>query len=423
MLEHYFARPQTIDRIRASWIADPIERYVAWMHDHGYTPSTIQARVPVLVRFGDFATDRGARTWMELPEHVAPFVEFWQERHQARLRTPAPLQFSRWQIQKPVEEMLQCALPEFERPPQRARLPVPFAGEAPAFFLYLRAERGLSDSTVKHYLHYLRRFERHLMAAACRDLQALGPRLLRDFVEQVGSTLSTTSVASACDSVRGFLRYLHREEILDRDLSPAVERPRFYRQDRVPRSIPWPETRRLLKQIDRRGKVGKRDFAIVLLLVTYGLRAHEVASLTLEDVDWRAGILRISERKGGHSNHYRLTAAAGDALVDYIEHARPEIQDRRIFFNTRAPLRPLQSHVISHRVSYWLKRAGIPVPRAGAHTLRHAVVQHLLDHDFTLQQIGDYVGHRSPNSTQIYTKVDMRRLREISLGYGEEVLG
>lgn len=79
--------------------------------------------------------------------------------------------------------------------------------------------------------------------------------------------------------------------------------------------------------------------------------------------------------------------------------------------------------MISNRVSYWLKQADIFVPRAGAHTLRHTVVQHLLDHDFTLQQIGDYVGHRSPRSTQVYTKVDMRRLREIAVGYGEEVLG
>ena len=114
MLEHYFSRPRTIDRIRASWIGDPIERYVGWMRDHGYTPSTIQSRVPVLVRFGEFAADQGARTWKELPEHLAAFVEFWQQRLQARLRTPAPRRRHRWQVQKPVEEMIQCALPEFQ---------------------------------------------------------------------------------------------------------------------------------------------------------------------------------------------------------------------------------------------------------------------------------------------------------------------
>lgn len=156
--------------------------------------------------------------------------------------------------------------------------------------------------------------------------------------------------------------------------------------------------------------------------MTYGLRAREVASLTLEDVDWRTGIIRLSERKGGHSAHYRLTAAAGDALLDYLKHGRPEVEDRHIFFNVCAPLRPVQPHVISSRVAYWLKRAGISVPRAGAHTLRHTVVQHLLDHDFSLQEIGAYVGHRSPNSTQIYAKVDLRHLREIAHGYGEEAL-
>lgn len=422
MLEHYFALPRTIDRIRASWIAEPIERYVAWMRERGYARSTVQSRVPVLVRFGKFASDRGARTWKELPEHIAPFVAFWPQRHRARLRTPAPQRGDWREVQRAIEEMIQCALPEFERPSQRPRLPMPFATEAPGFFPYLRTERGLRENTVRHYLHYLRRFERHLADVGRPHLRSLSPKLLRDFIERTGNTLSMLSVASVCGSLRVFLRYLHREQILGQDLSPAVERPRLYRLDRVPRSIPWSETRRLLEQIDRRGAVGRRDFAIMLLLVTYGLRAHEVASLTLEDVDWRSGIIRISERKGGHSTHFRLTAAAGDALVDYIEHARPEVQDRHIFFNSRAPLRPLRSHVISHRASHWLQQAGISVPRAGAHTLRHAVVQHLLDHDFSLQQIGDYVGHRSPNSTQIYTKVDMRHLREIALGYGEEVL-
>jgi len=421
MLEHYYVRPQTIDRIRASWIADPIESYVELVRDRGYSRSSVRTRVAVLYQFGEFAANRGASSWSELPKHIETFVAFWKQRHRRRFRSAAPDR--RWIIQKPVEEMLQCVLPDFERPRQRTRLPVPFAEEAPGFFPYLRTERGLSENTIRHYLHFLRRFERHLKDAGRSDLQSLCPEVLRGFVKNTASTLSTASVASACDSVRVFLRYLHREEILDRDLSPAVERPRSYRLDRMPRSIPWTETRPLLRQIDRRSKVGKRDFAIVLLLVTYGLRAHEVATLTLEDIDWRAGILRISQRKGGHSNHYRLTPAAGDALAEYIEHARPNVQDRRIFFAMYAPLRPLQSNGISQRVSYWLKRADISVPRAGAHTLRHTVVQHLLDHDLTLQQIGDYVGHRSPNSTQIYTKVDMLRLREIAFGYGEEVLG
>ena len=201
-----------------------------------------------------------------------------------------------------------------------------------------------------------------------------------------------------------------------------MEHPRPYRLAKVPRSIPWEDTRRLLEQIDRRSAVGRRDFALLLLLVTYGLRAKEVSSLTLDDVDWRSQTIRISARKGGHSTHYRLTAAVGEALAEYIEHVRPHVGDRHIFFRLQAPVRPLRPHVVSHRASHWLKQAGISVPRAGSHTLRHTFVQHLLDHGLSLQRIGDYVGHRSPDSTQIYAKADIRHLREIALCYGEEVL-
>lgn len=418
MLEHYFVLPKTIDRIRASWIADPIERYVAWLHHRGHSESTIRSRVPILVKFGEFAAAHGARSWEKLPEHLVAFVEFWPRRR----GQPVCKRGEPWHVQKPIEEMLQCALPGFERLSQRPRSPVPFATEVPGFFPYLRTERGLCEATVRHYLHYLRRFQQYLVDARCPDLRELSPKLLCDFVQRTSSSLSVSSVAAMCGALREFLRYLHRDKILVRDLRPAVELPHRYRLDRVPRSIPWAETQRLLEQIDRRGKLGQRDFAIVLLLVTYGLRAHEVAALTLEDVNWRSGILRISERKGGHSTQYRLTAAAGDALVVYIEKARPQVQDRRIFFNMHAPLQPLRPHAISHRVTYWLRQAGISVPRAGSHTLRHAVVQHLLDNNFSLREIGEYVGHRSPNSTQIYAKVDLHHLREISLGYGEEAL-
>lgn len=422
MLEHYFALPKTVDRIRASWIAFPIERYVARLHEGGFAASTVRWRVPVLIAFGEFAAGHGARTWEELPQHVAPFVAFWPQRHGARPWTPALERHQRFQIQKPIEEMIECAVAGFERPSPRRRLPEPFAGEAPGFFPYLRSERGFRDATLRRYLHYLRSFEKHLAEHGAPPLCHLHLSHLRSFIERTGERLSRASVAAACECLRVFLRYLHREQILERDLSPAVERPRLYRMERVPRSIPWAETRRLLAQVDRRGVGGRRDFAILLLLVTYGLRAHEVAALTLGDLDWRSGLLRIPERKAGHTTQYRLTAAVGEALLDYLEHGRPETQDRHVFFNLHAPLRPIQPHGVAQRATCWLQRSGISVPRAGSHTLRHTVVQHLLDHEVPLQQIGDYVGHRCPESTQIYLKVDLHHLREIAHGYGEEAL-
>jgi integrase/recombinase XerD len=175
---------------------------------------------------------------------------------------------------------------------------------------------GLREATIDHHVHYVRHLEHYLRATGHVDVRRLTPGLLREFIEEASRRLSTTSIAAICDSVRTFLRYLHREQILARDLSRAIERPRIYHAAQVPRSIPWEQTERLLRQIDRRGGAGRRDFAIVLILVTYGLRAREIAALRLDDIDWRAGILRIPERKGGHSTQYRLTPAVGDALAD-----------------------------------------------------------------------------------------------------------
>ena len=422
MLEHYFTRPKTVDRIRASWIAEPIERYVAWMHTRGYAVESVKQRVPLLVDFGAYALRRGARTWTELPQHVSPFLRFYRRRALARFRHLSNKHGLRWRVQTPIEEMLRCALPEFRAVPRRRSLPEPFAAEAPEFFSYLRDERGLSQSSVKHYLIHLRSFERYLAQKRCSGLRHLSPKLLRGFVEKSAKDLSTASIESLCQALRGFLRYLHREGIVERNLSPTVERPRSYRLSRVPRSIPWEDTRRFLQRIDRRSVVGCRDFAMMLLLVTYGLRAREVAALTLDDLDWRAGILRIPQRKGGHSTHFRLTASTGEALAAYIENGRPQTEDRHVFFSAHAPLRPVPPHLVAQRSAYWLNQAGISVPRAGSHTLRHTVVQHLLEEGLSLQQIGDFVGHRYPDSTQVYTKIDLRHLREIALGYGEEVL-
>lgn len=133
MLEHYFARPRTVDRIRASWIAEPIERYVERLRAVGLAPSTIRSRIPILVRFGEFAAERGARTFEELPESIAAFVEYWPQRHGARRWTPALAGTRRWQVQQPVEELIECAVPEFRRPSRRQRLPMPFVAEAPVF--------------------------------------------------------------------------------------------------------------------------------------------------------------------------------------------------------------------------------------------------------------------------------------------------
>lgn len=160
----------------------------------------------------------------------------------------------------------------------------------------------------------------------------------------------------------------------------------------------------------------------MLLLVTYGLRGREVAALTLDDIDWKRERLAVPERKAGHATAFPLSAAVGSALVDYLRHGRPQTTERRVFFRAAAPLHPVGPAAVSAIARHYLLKAGVQVPRPGSHTLRHTAVQRLVDAEFPLKTIGDFVGHRSPRSTEVYAKVAIEPLREVALGHGEEVL-
>ena len=227
---------------------------------------------------------------------------------------------------------------------------------------------------------------------------------------------------NACGTLRVFLRYLHREGVIAKDLSPLVEFPQHFRHSGIPRSISWEQVERVLAGIDRRSTSGKRDFVMLAMLATYGLRACEVASLKLDDIDWRNDRIKIRERKAGNTTTYPLAAAVGAALIDYLKNARPATTDRHVFFRTLAPYEPIGSAAITARATFYIRKAGIEVPRPGSHTLRHSCVQRLVDANFSLKHIGDYIGHRNASSTQIYAKVAIERLRTVALGDGEEVL-
>ncbi len=329
------------------------------------------------------------------------------------------------EVRGPIEQMLSVVMPGFEGTGRR-HLADPFATGPLAvsgFFEHLVAERGLRPATIFHYRHHLHRLEAYLDRVGLDDLRGLSPVLLSGFVaERAGSGLGRTTIRDTCGVLRVFLRYAHREGLVPRDLSTAVEWPQVYRLSSIPRSIPWEDVAKVLGTVDRRTPCGKRDHAILLLLVTYGLRAREVAALALEDIDWKRERLAVPERKGGHSTAFPLSTAVGEALVDYLRHGRPSTDDRHVFLRAAAPIRPLGAAAVSSVARRHLLEAGIDVPRPGSHTLRHTAVQRLVDADLPWKTIGDFLGHRSAASTAIYAKVAVEPLRRVALGDGEEVL-
>lgn len=195
-----------------------------------------------------------------------------------------------------------------------------------------------------------------------------------------------------------------------------------YRLAHLPRSITAEEVQTSLDGIDRRTVLGRRDYAMLLLLVTYGLRAREVAALTLDDIEWRHDRLRIPARKAGHSTAYPLSPLVGAAILEYLKAGRPCTCLRQVFFHVAAPCAPVTQAAVSSRAAYYLHRAGIVGPRLGSHTLRHSCVQRLVDAGWSLKAIGDYVGHASAASTEIYSKVAVETLREVALGPGEQLI-
>jgi len=421
MLEQHFVRPNSVDRIRASWIAEPIERYAGWLTERGYRPRNLFQRVPILLRFGEFAAERGASTWDDLPALVEEFVQKWVSQRRPQASSERAHCYAN-EIRNPIHQMLHLVVPGFVGTSRRRVSGAAFGQRVPGFFGYLREERGLREETLRHYDHHLTRFEQYLARIGLEALADLSPAVLSAFVTERSTQLGKTSLRDLCGTLRVFLRYLYREGILARDLSGSVGSPQRYRLSDLPRSIPWDDVRRMLEIVDRRTAVGRRDYAILLLLVTYGLRAREIASLTLEDLDWRAERLRVPERKAGHSTVFPLSPVVGAAVLDYLQHGRPQTSERPLFFRALAPPRPLTHAAVSSRASYYLRRAGCEVPRPGSHTLRHTCVQRLVDTGFSWKAIGDYVGHRSVASTAIYGKVAIEQLRELALGDGEDVL-
>lgn len=423
MLENYFVDPKTIERIRASWMGSAIEKYVGDLAEQRYSTRCILNRVPALMRFGTFAWDKGARKLGGLPRHVNAFVDWRLSTLGSALKNPLARRTTANEIRNPIEQMLRLVVPGFVGTKRIQRLVNPFESQTPAFFGYLRDERGLKESTLFQYSYGLRQFADYLTKIGLTDLSRLSVPILYAFVVEFAKRPLSLSIRSnLCGFLRVFLSYLFRQGILAKNLGGAVEFPRAYRLVHVPRSITWEEVRQVLQVVDRHTVTGKRDFAMLLLLVAYGLRAHEVANLTLGDIDWKNDRIRIPQRKAGHSSAYPLSPIVGKAILDYLKKGRPKTDDRHVFFGVLAPCKPISSGAVVHRAGFYLRKVGIKAPRLGAHTFRHTCAQRLVDAEFTLKTIGDYMGHRSSSSTEIYTKVDIEGLREVACGDGEEAL-
>jgi site-specific recombinase XerD len=401
------------------WLGPVFDRYAEWLSSRQTAKATALRHLQILAQFSQFVERRGVRDYAELPGHIDPFIKYRLRKFGKWCRNERDRATVRCASRAPVEQLLRQLIPGFLGTVRTS--PWPMQAMAPGLLEYLREERGLRPETIGGYEHHLRVFERFLDSARIQDLARLTPALVTRFLTESTAGLSWEAQSGRAGVLRVLLRYLHRQGLIATDLSRAVPRGRKYKQASIPRAIPWSEVERVLASIDRRSIRGKRDYAILMLLATYGLRSQEVAQLELSAIDWQRSQFHVLGRKAGNSTTYPLAASVGEAIIEYLR-LRPQCADRHVFVTLVAPYRPVGHWAVSGRASYYLRRAGIAVRRPGSHTFRHSCVQRLVEADMPFKLIGDYVGHRCDDSTQVYAKVAIHKLRALTLGDAEDVL-
>ncbi len=278
---------------------------------------------------------------------------------------------------------------------------------------YLRHERGAAASTVVNFAKYAAMFLDALPGQGLAE--ALGALTAADVVRFVAGWASTRSAASGQAMVyalRSLLRFLHAAGYLPRPLAQAVPAVPGWKRVRLPHGVTSQEMAALLAACDRGSATGLRDYAIMLLLTRLGLRAAEVAGISLGDIDWQQGVLTV-RGKGNSVAELPLPADVGEAMAGYVRHGRVPCRNPRLFLRARAPFTGLGPTGIADVVRRACDRAGLP--GFGPHRLRHAVACHLLRDGASLREIGQLLRHRDERATARYAAVEVDALAELAM--------
>ena len=272
---------------------------------------------------------------------------------------------------------------------------------------YLADERGLTDGTIGHYLTAARLFLSVQSPDGVLDLAALSVPEVLGFVTGRCPDLSVAGATGLLGGLRAFLRFAHLDGWTIVPLAQVVPSAAGWSLSSLPRGLPAEDVRRMLAGCDRKRGTGRRDYAILTVLVRLGLRAGEVAALRLDDVDWRGGQI-VVRGKGHREERMPLPVDVGEVIVDYLQHGRPVSPDRALFLKAHAPIRALTPDAVSEVVRASSERAGLP--GVGAHRLRHTAATQMLRGGAALSEVTQALRQHSAATTAIYAKIDHAQL-------------
>jgi integrase/recombinase XerD len=407
MFETLFRYPAIVARHQRGRFAEAREQFLNHCAGQGMAHATLQRYAQELL----VVAERIDITGSEVIESsvIDAAADRWAREQHQRQRVDS-LRWSRELFVQTAENWFRfLGYLEFPKPKI-----VPYADRVSDFAAYGRDERGLSPSTVRDQSWHVEKF---LCWLSDQD------RLFDDVsLEDVDRFLAAkgrqgwgrVSVATSAKALRAFFKHAAMRGWCTARIAAGIDSPRLFQHEGLPIGPSWPDVQRLIATTAGNSPRDIRDRAILILLATYGLRSSELSGLRLEDVNWEYEKVSIRRSKQRRAQEYPLASEAGEAILHYLQKARPRCTLREVFVTSKAPFRRLSQGALYHLVSSRLNALGIHTPRRGPHTLRHACAGHLVTEGFSLNEIGDHLGHRSAFATRIYAKVDLAGLREVA---------
>jgi site-specific recombinase XerD len=379
-----------------------IDSYIRLLNEEGYAPASVRDHVRVVVMFGESLRRSGCEI-RDLNEAIAKRFLYHEPKGQ-------------WHCAPATLRRLLAMLRRIG-----ATRGKPTAPQNPAQQLtddyrrFLLVERSLSVATAKGWLPFIDNFLFEQFGVGTLKLSGLHATDVTAFVQRHAHRHSPSQARKLVTAMRSFLRYLRYKGLIDADLDSTVPTVARWDLSSLPKHLPAVEVQRVLDHCDQTTSTGRRNYAILFLLARLGLRAGEVVRLNLEDIDWENARITI-RGKGGVWAQLPLPADVGHAIAQYLHRDRPRCSCRRVFIRDHAPLVGFGvAHAISKIVRCALIKAGVESARRGAHLLRHSLATDMLQKGASLDEIGEVLRHKSPDTTAIYAKVELDALRPLAL--------
>jgi integrase/recombinase XerD len=417
-LEQAFDCPRTRARLRSAPLGTLLEGFCKSLLERGFSRGSVRLHLVNVSHLNEHLRRPGARMRRTV---TTKDIEGFFAAYASRCRNRGPLQDHLRRVRHSVSRFA-----EYLR--QEGRLVAP-------------ADRAIYQPLLEAYLHWMQHYQhaapgtlgvrassltqflRWLGADATpRGLARLDCEKVEQFVLTVAPEKGRAARRSMQSALRTFFRFALHQGYVRRPLDRAVPTLRTYKLATVPRGLTAQQAQAVLRAVKRATDAGRRDYAILQLLYTYGVRGGQVRALRLDEIDWARDQIVFKAAKHGKEVRLPLAVDVGESLLDYLRNARPNCSYAEVFLTCRAPYRPLpNSTTLSAIVERHVRAAGIDLPSAGAHAFRHGFATRMLQQGHALKAIADVLGHRHLSTTFIYTKVDFNALKQVALEWPQEV--